>query len=188
MTKEFLDSIENTSSELESLNKRLAKIENKECTVTRDSVQGSSKSYPYIKHSMQIEGVEVPKNRHLKHKYRKMIKSKKYKLEKLKLQLEYELNYVKEADIREIIRYRYNDNKTWLQIMFLMGYNSEDKARKKLERFLEKYWFVRFVRLKHDKMLVGKKVVAQKWACPELQKYRDKGYPLYKYFFIFQEE
>lgn len=138
MTKEFLDSIENINNEIESLNKRLEKIENKECTVTRDSVQGSSRSYPYTKHSMQIEGVEVPKNRHLKQKYRKMIKSKKYKLEKLKVQLEYELNYVKEADIREIIRYRYNDNKTWLQIMFLMNYNSENKARMKLERFLKK--------------------------------------------------
>ena len=138
MTKEFLDSIENISNEIESLNKRLAKIENKECTVTRDSVQGSSRSFPYTKHSMQIEGVEVPKNRHLKQKYRKMIKSKKYKLEKLKLQLEYELNYVEDSTIRDIIRYKYNDGMTWLQVMFKMGYNSESKARMKLERFLKK--------------------------------------------------
>lgn len=138
MTKEFLDKIENTNKELERLKKRLSKIENKEHTTVTDSVQGSSKGYPYIKHNYIIEGVEVPKNRHLKHKYKKMIKSKKYKLEKLRVQLEYELNYVKEAEIRDIIRYRYNDNKTWLQIMFLMNYNSEEKARIKLKRFLEK--------------------------------------------------
>lgn len=138
MTKEFLDNIENTNKELENLKKRLAKIENKECTVVKDSVQGSSGSYPYIKHNCVIEGVEIPKNRHLKHKYKKLIKSKKYKLEKLRVQLEYELNYVKEAEIRDIIRYRYNDNKTWIQIMFLMNYNSEEKARIKLKRFLEK--------------------------------------------------
>lgn len=138
MTKEFLDNIENTNKELENLKKRLAKIENKECTVVKDSVQGSSGSYPYIKHNCVIEGVEIPKNRHLKHKYRKLIKSKEYKLEKLRVQLEYELNYVKEAEIRDIIRYRYNDNKTWIQIMFLMNYNSEEKARIKLKRFLEK--------------------------------------------------
>lgn len=54
------------------------------------------------------------------------------------MQLEYEWNYVKEAEIRDIIRYRYNDNKTWIQIMFLMKYDSESKARMKLERFLEK--------------------------------------------------
>ena len=138
MTKEFLDNIENTNKELENLKRRLAKIENKECTVVKDSVQGSSRSYPYIKHNCVIEGIEVPKNRNLKHKYRKLIKSKEYKLEKLRVKLEYELNYVKEAEIRDIIRYRYNDNKTWIQIMFLMNYNSEEKARIKLKRFLEK--------------------------------------------------
>lgn len=138
MTKEFLDNIENTNKELENLKKRLAKIENKECTVVKDSVQGSSGSYPYIKHNCVIEGVEIPKNRHLKHKYRKLIKSKKYKLEKLRVQLEYELNYVKEAEIRDIIRYKYNDNMTWIQVMFEMKYSSESTAKMKLKRFLEK--------------------------------------------------
>ena len=67
-----------------------------------------------------------------------MIKDKCYKLEKLKLQLEYELNYVKNSTIRDIIRYKYNDNLSWVQIMFKMNYNNEDTARKKLERFLKK--------------------------------------------------
>ncbi len=139
MTKEFLNEIENTSKELESLKKRLLKIENKECTVVKDSVQGSSSSYPYIKHNCIIEGVEIPKNRSLKHKYRKLIKSKQYKIDKLRVQLEYELNYVQDAEIRNIIRLRYNDNKTWLQIMFEMGNSSESDARMKLERFFKKF-------------------------------------------------
>lgn len=138
MTKEFLDEIENTNNELENLKKRLAKIEKRECTTVKDSVQGSSTSYPYIKHNCVIEGVEIPKNKNLKRKYKKLIKSKEYRLEKLRVQLEYELNYVKDSEIRDIIRYRYNDNKTWIQIMFLMKYNNEDTARKKLVRFLEK--------------------------------------------------
>ena len=138
MTKEFLDQIENINKELEGLEKRLKKIEGKENTVVKDSVQGSSRSYPYIKHNCVVEGVEVPRNKNLKKKYKKLIDKKRYKLDKLKIQLEYELNYIEESDIRDIIRYKYNDNKTWLQIMFLMNYNSEDKARKKLGRFLEK--------------------------------------------------
>lgn len=80
----------------------------------------------------------MPQNNKLKRKYRKMIKEKTYKLDKMRLQLEYQLNYVENTELRDIIRYRYNDNKTWLQIMFLMNYNSENKARMKLERFLKK--------------------------------------------------
>lgn len=135
---ELLEKIQSINKELEGLQNRLKKIETKENTVAVDSVQGSSTSYPYIKHSCVIEGVQVPKNRHLKAKYRKMIKSKTYKLEKLKVQLEYELNYIDDPEIRDIIRHRYNDNKSWIQIMFLMGYKSEEKARIKLKRFLEK--------------------------------------------------
>lgn len=138
MTKEFLDEIENINNELEGLRKRLAKLEKGKDDIVTDSVKGSSKYYPYTEHSYKIEGIKTPKHKGLRNKYKKMIKSKKYKLEKLKVQLEYELNYVKDSEIRDIIRYRYNDNKTWIQIMFLMDYGSENKARMKLERFLEK--------------------------------------------------
>lgn len=135
--KELLKNIEATNKELEGLQQRLKKIETKENTVAIDSVQGSSTSYPYIKHSCVIEGVQVPKNRHLKAKYRKMIKSKTYKLEKLKVQLEYELNYIDDPEIRDIIRYKYNDNMTWLQVMFKMDYKSESNAKMKLKRFFK---------------------------------------------------
>lgn len=138
MTKEFLDEIENLNKEIENLNKRLSKIKNKEQTVVSDSVKGSDDTYPYTKHNIKIEGIEIPKNKHLKRKYRRMIENKKYKLEKLKVQLEYELNYVEDSKIRDIIRYKYNDSLTWVQIMFKMGYNSESKARMKLERYLKK--------------------------------------------------
>lgn len=137
MTKEFLDEIENINNELEGLKKRLAKLEKGKNDIVKDSVQGSSKYYPYIQHNCVIEGVKIPKHKGLKNKYKKMIKSKEYKLDKLKVQLEYELNYVKDSEIRDIIRYRYNDNKTWLQVMFLMNYNSESNAKMKLERFLK---------------------------------------------------
>lgn len=135
--KELLKHIEATNKELEGLQSRLKKIETKENTVAIDNVQGSSTSYPYIQHSCIIEGVQVPKNRHLKAKYRKMIKSKAYKLEKLKVQLEYELNYIDDPEIRDIIRYKYNDNMTWIQVMFKMKYKSESKAKMKLKRFFK---------------------------------------------------
>ena len=55
MNKDFLDNIENTNNELKRLRQRVKGIENKEHTVIKDSVQGSSTSYPYIKHNCVIE-------------------------------------------------------------------------------------------------------------------------------------
>lgn len=138
--KELLERITTLNNELQDLEKRLKKIENKECTTVKDSVQGSSTSYPYIQHSCVIEGVEYPKTKKSRYTYKKQIKEKRRKLDKLIIQLEYELNYIedKDSEIRQIIRYKYEDNKTWLQIMFLMKYNSESVAKMKLKRFLGK--------------------------------------------------
>lgn len=136
--KKFLEQISALLNELEDLERRIEKIENKSCKVVKDSVQGSSTSYPYIQHSCTIEGVEHPKTKRSRNIYKKQIKSKRAKLDKFINKLEYELNYIEDSEIRQIIRHKYEDNKTWVQIMFLMKYNTEDKARKKLERFLEK--------------------------------------------------
>lgn len=138
--EELLGQITALSNELQDLEKRLKNIERKECTVIKDSVQGSSTSYPYIQHNCVIEGVEYPKEKHSRYIYKKQIKDKKRKLDKLINKLEYELNYIedKDSEIRQIIRYKYEDNKTWIQIMFLMNYSSESVAKMKLKRFFKK--------------------------------------------------
>lgn len=91
--KNILSQIKSIRSELEDLRERLKKIENKKLKVVTDSVKGSSSTYPYIQHNCVIEGVEYPKNRHTRNKYRRLIKNKEYKLEKLINELEYNLNY-----------------------------------------------------------------------------------------------
>lgn len=137
--KEFLEQIKSVRIELQDLNKRIIELNQQPSQTVVDSVQGSSTSYPYIKHSCTVEGkVETFKNRRTRNKYKKLIKNKEYKLEKLILRLEYELNYIEDSEIRQIIRYKYEDDMSWVQVMFKMKYNNEDNARKKLERFLQK--------------------------------------------------
>ena len=135
--EQLLKNITALNDELEDLRRRLKRIENKECTILKDSVKGSSKTYPYIQHNCVIEGVEYSKSKKFRYTYKKQIKSKERELEKLINQLEYQLNYI-ENEIRQIIRYKYEDNKTWIQIMFLMKYNSESVAKMKLKRFFGK--------------------------------------------------
>lgn len=136
LSKEDLDDLSNKHKEVKRLKERLDNINKNEKMVYTVSVRGSDENFPYTQHNYRIEGVKF-RNPDLKYKYKKMLKNKQYKLEKALIKLEYELNYIEDSEIRDIIRYRYVDNKTWLQIMFLMKYNSEDKARKKLERYLK---------------------------------------------------
>ena len=122
--------------ELKDLKERLQKIENSAQRVV-DVVESSSATYPYTQNNRKVEGMIYPKNRLLRNKYKKLIKEKQYKLEKLKVELEYNLNYIEDSEIRQIIRYKYEDDMNWVQIMFKMNYKSESTARMKLERFFK---------------------------------------------------
>ena len=70
-------------------------------------------------------------------KLRKLIQENKRKIDKKIINLEYELKKVEDSEIRQIIRFKYEDNLSWVQIMFKMKYNSESTAKMKLKRFLE---------------------------------------------------
>lgn len=137
MNKKFLIQIEDLNNEVEDIKKRLEKLAAKPDKVVRDSVSGSSTTWPYIKHSCVVEGVDESKYRNIK-KYKRILKKKQEKLQKIINQLEYELDYIDDSDIRRIIRYKYVDKCNWVEIMFKMNYKSECQARIKLKRFFEK--------------------------------------------------
>lgn len=137
MTKELLENIDSLRKEVSDIEKRIINLSRTPDKVVRDSVRGSSDTFPYTQHSCVIEGVDTNKYRNLK-KLRRIYKSKHQKLDKLIIQLEYELNRIEDVDIRRIIRYKYEDGLNWIEIMFKMEYNSEAQARIKLKRFFEK--------------------------------------------------
>lgn len=130
--KTVFKEIKNLKKECKDLESRINAEEN---TVLIDSVKGSSTEYPYVQHNCKIEGIQD--YRRYK-KYKKMLKNKRRDLEKKITNLEYQMNYIDDSEIRQIIRYKYEDDMNWIQIMHKMNFNNEDTARKKLERFLEK--------------------------------------------------
>ena len=133
-----LEQISSLRNEVDDLQERLNNLEREHTVI--DSVQGSSTSYPYILHHCTIEGVECSRrNGKQKRKLKKLISESRIKLDKMLTNLEYELKKIEDSEIRQIIRYKYEDNLSWVQIMFKMKYNSESKARTKLDRFLGKY-------------------------------------------------
>ena len=139
MTKDLLEQADSLIEEIKDIERRLRNIEKREKTILGDSVTGSEEEYPYIKRNFRVNGVSNKLfSSKAKRQYKKMLKSKKYKYEKMVKQIEYELNYIDNSEIRRIIRYRYYDNLSWIQIQIKMKYNSEDTARKKIERFFEK--------------------------------------------------
>ena len=135
ISKKDLKQIESIRKEISYFEIKLKKIEEKPIKIVQDSVQASCAEFPYTRHTAKIEGFESRRN---VNKYKKLIKSRKYELEKAINQLEYELNKIEDSELRMIIRYKYEDNYSWVKIMHLMGFDSEETPRLRLKRFLEK--------------------------------------------------
>ncbi len=138
MDKELLEQISHLHREKKDLRERLEELESKPLKHVKDSVQGSGTSYPFVQHHCTIEGVEYSRQGVQRRRLRKLIKSAQRNIDKKIKNLEYELEKIEDSEIRQIIRYKYEDNLSWVQIMFKMNYSSESAARKKLERFLKK--------------------------------------------------
>lgn len=144
ITKKELEQLESIYKEQEDLKERIEKLESIQ-PIVQDSVRSTSKHFPYIEHTTIIEGLEEGsankrRKKQIK-KLKKILSENKVKILKQITHIEYELKKIEEedSDIRKIIRLKYEDNLSWVQVMFRMNYSSEDTARKKIDRFLEKY-------------------------------------------------
>ena len=135
--KSIFREIKKLKKEYEDIDKRLKLEENK---IVTDSVKVSSKVYPYIEHNCVIEGIQNGK----KYKrYKKMLENKKREIGKKMLNFEYQMNYVKDSEIRTLLRLKYIDGLKNYQIAHIMNENNEktyteDSVRMKINRFFEK--------------------------------------------------
>lgn len=141
LNKKELEQFNSLKIEQKDLKVRIGNINIKQ-KVVKDSVRGSSSEFPYIEHYCCVSGLENDDNYNRKKKLIKKLK-KIYLLNEIKIIkqlifIEYELNKIKDSEIRRIIRYRYEDNLNWYQIQIAMKNDTEYAARKKLERFFEK--------------------------------------------------
>lgn len=142
ITTKDLEQLENLYKEQIDLEERIKALEYKPQQIVTDSVKGSSKHFPYIKHNCIVRGLEndsnYKKRKNIIKKLKKMYKENKINVDKKILHIEYELKKIEDPEIRQIIRYKYEDNLSWIQIMHKMNYTSEEAPRIKLKRFLEK--------------------------------------------------
>ena len=113
------------------------KIDNyKPAEIVVDTVKGSSPCFPFVEHSIVIEGLEQKKDT-LTLLYDKL-ENFKSRLNNQILYIEDEIEQIEDSEIRLIISYRYIDRLTWVQVMNKMEYNNEDTPRMKLNNYFKK--------------------------------------------------
>ena len=140
MTKEELEEVFHIEKEIQDLKSRIQKYEDNPKTIKAKGTCSSS-SFPYTEQHYMVECAEYnPKMYTLKAKLEKF----KVKLEIKKQEIEDYIETIPFSEIRQIFRYKYLDNKKWVQIAHAMNklYKKEDynkdSIRMKHDRYLEK--------------------------------------------------
>lgn len=136
MTRKELEEVFHIEKEIQNLEKRIAVAE-KQSEMASDVVQNG-----YKRHAV-IYGVDVKRAYKLQYAYQKLKKFKIMLTDK-KQKIEDYIETIPFSEIRQIFRYRYIDNKNWVQIAHEMNrlyqgreYN-EDSVRMKHDRYLKK--------------------------------------------------
>lgn len=140
MNKKDFREMEYLRKELKYLNEKQEDLLKKPLKIVRDNISTSSSEFPYTRHTTVVEGIENPKNIR---KYRKMIRETQLKLENKIKELEYFLKNIDDAEMRLLLRYKYQDGLNYIQIAMKMNNEknkeyTEEAVRKKIERFFKK--------------------------------------------------
>lgn len=150
MTKENLGQLQSLKREISLIEDRVKQKRseyNEICAEhhpTTDTVQGSSRSWPYCLHTMTVEGVSAEitdaraKARHELSKTIAQLLGKKSEYEREEQRLNEFISNVTDSRIRQILTLRYAEGLAWPNIAAKMGCEeSEDSVRKTAKRFLE---------------------------------------------------
>jgi hypothetical protein len=123
--------------DLEERINRINKIDKKRNAIIVDSVRGSLNTFPYTEHSIKIEGIPYCRPNSKKILYKKLLERAKEKLQDMQIKVEQYIQSIEDSRMRRILRYKYMDDKNWLQIAFLIG-GTADSIRMEHNRFFDK--------------------------------------------------
>lgn len=124
---EFEQKMLNYDYEIVKLKKSMEKMRK---LATSDSVQGSSKSFPFTKRNFGISGINRKKMKQLE----KRLKFYQNKKEKLIKELQYKVNNIENRQVADIIERKYILKQTWSTISRELNYAGEEGARNYFNR------------------------------------------------------
>lgn len=139
MNKEIIQQYCDLKNEIADIKQRINRLKKQKDPVLKDSVKGSIKSFPYIQTNFKLEGVQQnsPRNNKIK-RYTKMLEKFRDELLDLEISLEEYIESLPNIRIRNILRYKYIDGMSWIQVANKLGGNAtEESVRKEYKRFLK---------------------------------------------------
>ncbi len=130
MTKEKLMQYCDLQQEINKLEKRIDRLR-RQSEMVSDVVQNGYKGHAVI------YGVDC-RRKYLLERLESILQERQDRLLEMQIEIEEWINTIPKSDIRQIFEHRYIDNMGWIKVQLAMGYNNENTARLKHDRYLEK--------------------------------------------------
>lgn len=135
MTKEQLGQIKYLKSEIELLKGQLESIET---TTVTDSVRGSSPFFPYIEHSIRIEGIDCSDYNRKAKRLERQLKRRLDELMDLTTEAYKYIDGIEDSITRQAIMLKYVNGLSWTQTAaHIGGGNTAEGLRKRVQRFFK---------------------------------------------------
>jgi DNA-directed RNA polymerase specialized sigma subunit len=124
VTKEKLEQLVDLRGEIIQIEKQIERLNERECKIVQDKVQGSMKEWPYTFGNKVIVGYDVQscetQSKNILKK-KKLLEKRRNEAECLELEIIEFINSIKDSTIRRIFSMRYEQQMTWEQIGNMMG-------------------------------------------------------------------
>lgn len=136
MTLEELEQVKYKKREIVLITEKITNLYNT-VEMTSDTVQGSSKAAPYVKHTITITGVDVIAVNRVRRRVEKL-KNRKKILEADVDMVEDFVEDIADSQLRQIIELKYLMGLNWNMVASrVYGYPNGNRARMKIERFFK---------------------------------------------------
>ena len=132
--QEYIDACEL----VKDIEAEIQKLNRKKKTVIKTNVKGSMHEFPYVEQHFKVQGTTFTVKDDSRLRYEeKLLEQQKANAEQVKLQVE-EWMLTIPSRMQRIIRYRYLEGMSWVQVGVKMGRRATaDRVRMELERFLK---------------------------------------------------
>lgn len=145
MDKSILEQYADLIAEREDLQKRIKATELKILELCNETVADSVTLGKHGKKPLGRKVIrgnpspEIKKKRTALHKYKTQLKSAEIRIADMIVEAQQYIDEIEDSRIRRIMRYRYVDQLTWLQVAMRMGkHHTAESCRNAAERYLGK--------------------------------------------------
>ena len=141
MTKEELSQLTNLRKEIQELEEKIRRIEEREYSMVTDKVKASSRDWPYTEVNVTIQGnvyVLDKKSRKEKREKLALLRQRRQQALELELRITKYINTIQNSEIRRMIEYKYIDGCTWAELGQIF-HCDRTAAEKKVSNYLKRH-------------------------------------------------